>query len=47
MIHVRLDEETHKKLKIYAAQTSTTIQQLVEGLIRRKVVRPGTKSLKK
>jgi predicted HicB family RNase H-like nuclease len=47
MIHIRLDEETHKKLKIHAAMTSTTIQQLVEDLIRLKVVKPGIKSVKK
>ena len=43
MIHIRLDEETHKKLKIHAATTSTTIQQLVESLIRLKVVKPESK----
>ncbi len=34
MIHIRLDDATHKFLKIHAAQTGTTIQQLVESLIR-------------
>jgi len=33
MIHVRLDEKTHRRLKIIAAQRTTTIQQLVEDLI--------------
>jgi len=36
MIHIRLDEETHRKLKIHVAESGTTIQQLVEGLVRRK-----------
>jgi predicted HicB family RNase H-like nuclease len=39
MIHIRVDVETHKHLKIHAAQTSTTIQQLVEGLIRQKYIK--------
>ena len=33
MIHVRLDEKTHRRLKILVAQRTTTIQQLVEYLI--------------
>jgi len=43
MIHIRLDEETHKQLKIQAAQSSTTIQQIVENLIRKKVVSSESK----
>jgi predicted HicB family RNase H-like nuclease len=39
MIHVRLDEKTHRRLKIVVAQRATTIQQLVEDLIRREVGR--------
>jgi len=41
MIHVRLDEATHRGLKVHVARTGTTIQQLVEDLIRRQV--PQTK----
>ncbi len=38
MIHIRLDIETHKRLKINAAQKETTIQQLVADLIHHKYV---------
>jgi len=34
MLHIRLDDETHRKLKMHAASSQTTIQQLVEGMIR-------------
>ncbi len=37
MIHVHLDDKTHRRLKIMVAQKKTTIQQLVKDLIRRKV----------
>jgi hypothetical protein len=37
MIHIRLDETTHRKLKIRVAQDGTTIQHLVADLIRRAV----------
>jgi len=37
MIHIRLDETTHRKLKIRVAHDGTTIQHLVEDLIRREV----------
>jgi|GEM_PF-2910939 len=37
MIHIRLDETTHRKLKIRVAHDCTTIQQLVADLIRREV----------
>jgi predicted HicB family RNase H-like nuclease len=46
MIHIRLDVETHKRLKIHAAQTSTTIQQLVEGLICRTYIKSHAKNAK-
>jgi len=36
VIHIRIDEETHQKLKIHAASSKATIQQLVESLIRAK-----------
>jgi predicted HicB family RNase H-like nuclease len=29
MIHIRLTEELHKKLRIWAAEEDTTIQELV------------------
>ncbi len=37
MIHIRLDEHTHRELKILAAETDATLQSLVEDLIRRRV----------
>ena len=37
MIHIRLDETTHRKLKIRVAHNGTTIQHLVADLIRREV----------
>ncbi len=37
LIHVRLDEKTHRRLKILVAQRTTTIQELVEDLILREV----------
>jgi hypothetical protein len=37
MIHIRLHESTHRKLKIRVAQAGTTIQHLVADLIRREV----------
>jgi predicted HicB family RNase H-like nuclease len=36
MIHVRIDEKTHRKLKMHAASSKATIQRLVEDLIRSK-----------
>ena len=37
MIHIRLDETTHRKLKVRVAHQGTTIQHLVADLIRREV----------
>jgi predicted HicB family RNase H-like nuclease len=37
MIHVRLDERTHRELKILAAETDATVQSVVEDLIKRRV----------
>ena len=37
MIHIRLDEQTHKQLRILVAHRGTTIQQLVNDLVRREV----------
>jgi hypothetical protein len=37
MVHIRLDEKTHQNLKIHVASEGTTIQQVVEGLIRQKL----------
>ena len=39
MIHIRLDEQIHKQLRILVAQKDTTIQQLVNDLVRREVKR--------
>ena len=35
MIHFRLDGETHRQLRILVAKKNTTIQHLVNDLIRR------------
>ncbi|RKX26444.1 MAG: hypothetical protein DRP45_03550 [Candidatus Zixiibacteriota bacterium] len=37
MIHIRLDETTHRRLNIRVAHDGTTIQHLVADLIRREV----------
>jgi len=37
MIHIRLDETTHRKLKIRVAHDGTTIQHLVADLVRQEV----------
>jgi len=42
MIHIRLDETTHRKLKVRVANDGTTIQHLVADLIRREVDESGT-----
>jgi predicted HicB family RNase H-like nuclease len=34
MIHIRLDEHTHRQLKILAARTDASVQSVVENLIR-------------
>lgn len=39
MIHIRLDERTHKQLRILIASRETTIQQLVNDLVRREIGR--------
>lgn len=36
VIHIRIDEESHRKLKMHAASSKVTIQQFVEDLIRSK-----------
>ena len=41
MIHIRLDEQIHRQLRILVAQQGTTIQQLVNDLVRREVERSG------
>jgi hypothetical protein len=38
MIHVRLDERTHRELKVYSASIGGTIQSVVSELIRKKMV---------
>jgi hypothetical protein len=36
VIHIRIDEKTHRKLKMHAASSKATIPKLVEDLIRSK-----------
>jgi len=38
MIHIRLDEHVHRELKILAVKNDTTIQTLVENLIKNRLV---------
>ena len=47
MIHIRLDEATHRRLKIRVAHDGTTIQHLVADLIRREVGEPDRSKNKK
>lgn len=42
MIHIRLDDKTHKRLKIEAVRNDTTIQNLVEELILKKIDRDSS-----
>lgn len=39
MIHVRLDGETHRQLRILVAKKDTTIQKLVNDLVQREIGR--------
>jgi len=41
MIHVRLPEDMHKKVRIHAAETDQTIQDWVFEAIRRELERQG------
>jgi len=45
LIYIRIDENTHRKLKTHAASTRVTIQQLVEELIRKKCLSIREKDL--
>jgi predicted HicB family RNase H-like nuclease len=36
IIHIRVDEIIHHKLKMKAASSKTTIQEIVEGMLKRK-----------
>jgi len=47
MIHIRLDEQTHKQLRILVAHQDTTIQQLVNDLVRREVESSGKQKKQK
>ncbi len=44
MIHIRLDEKTHRDLIVLVARTDTTIQQVVESMICRRVGHAKTES---
>jgi predicted HicB family RNase H-like nuclease len=46
VIHIRIDEETHQKLKIHAASSKATIQQIVESLIRTKYQNMQVRNMK-
>lgn len=36
VIHIRIDKTTHQRLKLEAALSETSIQQIVEGLLKQK-----------
>ena len=46
MIHIRLNEDIHRRLKVYAAEAGMTIQQTVENLIRLRLPSPERKKTK-
>ena len=46
MIHIRLNENIHRRLKVYAAEAGMTIQQTVENLIRLRLPSPERKKTK-
>ena len=43
MIHVRLAEETHKKLRMRVAKLDTTIQEWVAAMVERELGLKGRK----
>jgi predicted HicB family RNase H-like nuclease len=46
MIHIRLDDKTHKRLKIKAVQEDTSIQKLVEDLILKSFLKSPMKDVR-
>jgi len=36
VIHFRIDEVTHQRLRVEAAASKTTIQEIVENMLKRK-----------
>ena len=47
MIHVRLDELTHKDLKFLVLQRDTTIQEFVEKLVLQRIAKTTSKNVRK
>ena len=47
MIHVRLPEDVHKKLRIRAAETDVTIQEWVFEAIQRELARQDRQAIEK
>ncbi|MCL0058445.1 type II toxin-antitoxin system HicB family antitoxin [Dehalococcoidia bacterium] len=47
MIHVRLPEDMHKKLRIRTAETDVTIQDWVLKVIQRELARQDTQAVEK
>jgi len=47
MIHVRLPEDMHKKLRIRAAETDVTIQDWVVKVIQRELARQDRQAIEK
>ena len=46
MIHIRLDDKTHKRLKMDAVHQDTTVQNLVEKLILNGLIKSRAKDVK-
>ena len=47
MIHVRLPEDVHKKLRIRAAEMDMTIQDWVLEVVQRELARQDTQAIEK
>ena len=47
MIHVRLPEDVHKKLRIRAAETDVTIQDWVLEVVQRELARQDRQAIEK
>ena len=39
MIHIRLDKDTHRQLKVIVAKSGLTMQHLVSELVRKEVAK--------
>lgn len=46
MVHIRLDDKTHRRLKLEAVQRDTAIQNLVEDLILQSLMKSRVKDVR-